>query len=195
MIFVPKGDSVFQGCLLYQCLWKDKSGTKSSQCLSHKTCKLMRDPRRIVSHYCLKITQLVSIRDRIRTKAAKIIEMVSLIPCPRYQTQICSNTWDQPSSHLGSFVAGLAHMRHHSSMIGLLFCPLEPSPNLGLHSCGVSCLVSHGWSACLGTWPTSTVSGIPLPFSGPLWVSIMPGSVCLLPHCTWCSCHSCRNSR
>lgn len=72
MIFVPKGDSVFQGCLLYQCLWKDKSGTKSSQCLSHKTCKLMRDPRRTVSHYCLRITQLVSFRDRIRTKAAKI---------------------------------------------------------------------------------------------------------------------------
>lgn len=101
----------------------------------------MRDPRRTVSHYCLRITQLVSFRDRIRTKAAKILEMVSLVPCPRYQTHICSNTWDQPSSNLGSFVAGLAHTRHHSSMIGLLLCPLEPSPNLGLHSRGVSCLV------------------------------------------------------
>lgn len=98
-------------------------------------------PKETVSHYCLKITQLVSFRDRIRTKAAKILEMVSLVPCPRYQTQICSNTWDQPSSNLGSFVAGLARTRHHSSMIGLLLCPLEPSPNLGLHSRGVSCLV------------------------------------------------------
>lgn len=78
--FYSKGRLIFQGCILYQCLWKDKSGIKSCQCLSHMMCKLTRNPRRSVFHGCLKVTQLVSIRGKTGTKAAKITEMVSLVP-------------------------------------------------------------------------------------------------------------------
>ena len=78
--FYSKGRLIFQGCILYQRLWKDKSGIKSCQCLSHMMCKLTRDPRRSVFHGCLKVTQLVSIRGKTGTKAAKITEMVSLVP-------------------------------------------------------------------------------------------------------------------
>ena len=59
----------------------------------------------MLSHY-LKVTQLVSIRARIRTRAAKIIVMGSVVPCPRHQTQMCPNILDQPSSYWGSFIAG-----------------------------------------------------------------------------------------
>lgn len=69
----------------------------------------------------------------------------------------------------------------------------EESLSLGLHSNGVSYLTPQGWSACLGLPPSSTVPGISLLYPGPLLVSIMPGSLCLLSHCMWSSCHTCRS--
>lgn len=78
--FYSKGRLIFQGCILYQCLWKDKSGIKSCQCLSHMMCKLTRDPRRSVFHGCLKVTQLVSIRVKTGTQKQPRSLKWSLVP-------------------------------------------------------------------------------------------------------------------
>lgn len=177
--FCSKGRLIFQGCILYQCLWKDKSGTKSCQCLSHMMCKLTRDPRRTVVHGCLKVTKLVNIRAKTGTKVAKVTEMVSLVPWD-IRLKFLPTHGTSPHRTWGVFAAGLAHMRHPSSRTGLLLCSLEPGPNLGLHSCDVSCFVRHGRHVCLGSQPSSTASGIPLPFPmlgqhhAWLWVSSTP---------------------
>lgn len=74
-----------------------------------------------------------------------------------------------------------------------LFLSHGPCLSLGLHSNGVSCLTLQDWSPCLGLPPSSTVPGISLLYPGPLLASMMPGSLCLLSHCMWSSCHTCRS--
>lgn len=177
----------------YTCPWKAKSGTKSTQRLPlSKRYGNLWETHGEPSSNLLKVAQLVNIQARIRTQVAKINEMISVIHCPRLQTQIRPNTWGQPLFCLGEFCC--CSGSYEAALINDLVPPSSrgPSPRLGLHSGSVSCLVPQGWSACLGCPPSPAVSGVALLCPGPLLASIRPGSLCLLFHCLLSRCHTCR---
>lgn len=180
LIFAPKGDSIFPGKSLYKCPRKDKSGTKSSHGLSHKTCTLGRNLWRTVSQKLAQGCPAGKHQGWIGIKVITINAMISPVLCPdtRFKFVLIPKT-TAPPIRVFSFDVP-AHVRQPSSTPGLLLHVLGPSSNRRLYSCGVSGHVPQGWSVRLGPWLSSTVPGIPLSCPGPLMASTVPGSLCLL---------------